>query len=90
MLLANQFVGFFKVKYLKKEVWDQADFLHLDKHRSFLQVDTIGFGKGVQSCPKCPKNKFAKSLQHFKKEVRDEVDSLGILYKANPDPTRTF
>ena len=26
----------FKVQYLKKEVRDQVDFLHLDKHQSFL------------------------------------------------------
>ena len=76
MLLTSQFVRFFKVKYLKKEVRDQVDFLHLDKRKSFLQVDTIGFGKRVHSYPKCPKNKFTKSLQYFKKEVRDEVDFL--------------
>ena len=33
--------------YLKKEVSDESDFLHADKHQCFLQVDTIffvGFG----------------------------------------------
>ena len=29
--------------YLKKEVSDESDFLHADKHQRFLQVDTIFF-----------------------------------------------
>ena len=27
------------LQYLKKEVRDEVDFLHADKHQSFLQVD---------------------------------------------------
>ena len=27
------------LQYLKKEVGDEVDFLHEDKHQSFLQVD---------------------------------------------------
>ena len=27
------------IQYLKKEVRDEVDFLHADKHQSFLQVD---------------------------------------------------
>ena len=32
------------LQYLKSEVGDEVDFLHLDKHQSFLQVDfkTLG------------------------------------------------
>ena len=32
------------LRYLKKEVRDEVDFLHADKHQSFLQVDfnTLG------------------------------------------------
>ena len=32
------------LQYLKKEVKDEVDFLHADKHQSFLQVDfnTLG------------------------------------------------
>ena len=32
------------LQYLKKEVSDEVDFLHADKHQSFLQVDfnTLG------------------------------------------------
>ena len=27
------------LQYLKREVWNEVDFLHADKHQSFLQVD---------------------------------------------------
>ena len=42
MLSVNQVAGFFKLKYLKKEMMDQIDFLLVDKH-SFLQfvVDSV-------------------------------------------------
>ena len=38
----NKFV--MSLQYLKKEVRDEVDFLHADKHQSFLQVDfnTLG------------------------------------------------
>ena len=55
---------------------DEVDFLHADKHESFLQIDTmilIGVVKHSQSSQNC---KFAMSLQYLKKEVRDEVDFL--------------
>ena len=29
------------LQYLKKEVRDEVEFLHADKHQSFLQGDTI-------------------------------------------------
>ena len=31
------------LQYLKKEVRDKVDFLHADKHESFLQIDTMIF-----------------------------------------------
>ena len=31
------------LQYLKKEVSDGVDFLHADKHESFLQIDTMIF-----------------------------------------------
>ena len=34
---------------------DQVDFLHVDKHQSFIQVDTILFRGRDHSCPKHPK-----------------------------------
>ena len=37
-----------------KEVSDKFDFLHADKHETFLQVDGINLGNHGQSCPKYP------------------------------------
>ena len=56
----------------KKEVSHADDFLHPDKHESFLQIDTKIFCWGWSSIPRVPK----MSLQYLKKEVRDEVDFL--------------
>ena len=77
------------LQYLKKEVRDEVDFLHADKHQSFLQVDfntlsikvfykvilslLMGMIKHSQSTQS---NKFAISLQYLKKEVRDGVHFL--------------
>ena len=70
----------------KKEVRDEVDFLHADKHQSFLQVDfnTLGIKvsyKGILSLligmikhsQSTQSNKFVISLQYLKKEVRDGV-----------------
>ena len=38
----NNKLGIF-LSYLKKEVTDEVDFLHADKHESFLQIDTMIF-----------------------------------------------
>ena len=35
------------LQYLKKEVRDEVDFLHADKHQSFLQVDFSTLGSKV-------------------------------------------
>ena len=39
------------LQYLKKEVRDEVDFLHSDKHQSFLQVDfnTLSIKSFLQS-----------------------------------------
>ena len=39
---------------------DEVDFLHADKHQSFLQVDNINFDGHVQSCSKYPKLQVCK------------------------------
>ena len=73
------------LKYLQKQVRDEVDFLHGDKLQSFLQVYfktldnkvsyrlirslLMGMIKHSQSTQI---NKFAISLQYFKKEVRVE------------------
>ena len=75
--------------YLKKEFSDEVDFLHLDKHQSFLQVDfnnliikisykvilplLMGMIKHSQSTQS---NMFAISLQYLKIEVRNGVHFL--------------
>ena len=47
------------------------------KYQTILQFDTINFGGHGQAMPAqiTQSNKFAKTLQYFKKDVRDEVDS---------------
>ena len=41
--------------YLKKEVNDEVNFLHADKHENFLQIDTMIFDEDGQALPKFPK-----------------------------------
>ena len=75
--------------YLKKEVRNEVDFLHADKHQSFLQVDfnTLGIKSSctvilsllmgiIKHSPGSQSNKFAISLQYLKKEVDDGVHFL--------------
>ena len=71
------------LQYLKKEVKDEVDFLHGDKHQSFLKVNfnTLGIKvsyKGILSLlnhsQNTQSNKCAISLQYLKKEVRDGLD----------------
>ena len=40
------------LQYLKKEVRDKVDFLHADKHESFLQIDTMIFNGNGQAFSK--------------------------------------
>ena len=65
-----------------KELSYEVDVLHADKHECLLKVDSIifyGFGQA------CPNNlgKFAMSLWHLKKEVRNEVRDLNPLVGSN-------
>ena len=77
------------LQYLKKEVRDEVDFLHVDKHQSFLQVDfnTLGIKDAykvilslllgmIKHSQSTQSNKFAISLQYLKKEVRKAVHFL--------------
>ena len=60
------------LKYIKKEVRDEVEFLHADKHQSFLQVDfnTLGIKVSykmissllmdtIKHCQSTQSNKFA-------------------------------
>ena len=43
------------LQYLKKEVSDEVDFLHADKHESLIQIDTtilMGMAKHSQNSQK--------------------------------------
>ena len=53
------------LQYLKKEVSDETDFLHTDKHESFLQIDIMIFDGDVQAFPKLPKLKVCNVLTIF-------------------------
>ena len=64
------------LQYLKKEVNDEADYLHTGRHENSLRTDAmilLGMVKHFQSSQN---SKFAMSLQYLKKEVRYEVDFL--------------
>ena len=52
---------------LKKEVSNEANFLHADKHESLLQIDTMILMEMVKHSS--PQNrKFVMSLQYLEKE----------------------
>ena len=75
------------LQYLKKEVKNEVDFLHVDKHQSFLKVyfNTLGIKVFymvniihtlmglVKHSQITESNNFAISLQYLKKEVRNGV-----------------
>ena len=56
------------LQYIQKEVSDEIDLSHVDKHESSLQINTMIFDGHGQTFPK-----FAMSLQYLQKQVRDEV-----------------
>ena len=77
------------LQYLKKEVRDEVNFLHADKHESFLQVDFNTFDIKVsytvipsllmgtiKHSQSTQSKKFVISLQYLKKEVTDGVHFL--------------
>ena len=43
------------LKYFKKELSDEVDFLDVDKYESFLQIDNMIFDGDGQVFPKFPK-----------------------------------
>ena len=72
------------LQYRKKEY--ESDFLHADKHQSFLQVDlnTLGIKVSykvilsllmgmIKHSKSTQSNKFAMSLQYLKKQARNGV-----------------
>ena len=55
---------------------EEDDFLHADKHESFLKIDAMFLMVMVKHSQSSQNTRFAMSLQHLKKEARDEVDFL--------------
>ena len=64
------------LQYLKKELSDEVDFLHVNKHESLLQIDSMVLMGMVKLSQSSQHSKFAMSLQYLKKEVKDEVEFL--------------
>ena len=64
------------LQYLKKELSDEVDFLHADKHESLLQIDSMILMGMVKHSQSSQKSKVAMFLWYLKKEVKDEVDFL--------------
>ena len=58
---------------------DEVDFLHADKHESFLQIDTMIFNADGQvlNIAKYFQNSNLQYLCNISKRVRDEVDFFG-------------
>ena len=50
---------------------DEVDFLPVNKHQSFLQIDTINLGVWL-GMPNAQNNKFLKK-EYLKKEISDKV-----------------
>ena len=63
----------FFLQYLKKEVSNEIDFLHADKHESLLQIDTMTLIGIVKHSQSFQKSKVTMSLQYIKREVRKGV-----------------
>ena len=57
---------------------DKVDFLHADKHESFLQNDIMICDWSSLVFQKFPNSKFVMSLQYLKEEFRDENDFLHV------------
>ena len=53
------------LQYLKKEVSDEVDFLHADKHESLLHIDTMILMGTLKHFQNIQSNKFAISLQYL-------------------------
>ena len=64
------------LQYLKKELSDEVDFLHVNKHESLLQIDSMVLMGMVKLSQSSQHSKLAMSLQYLKKEVKDEVEFL--------------
>ena len=69
VLKITSFLFFFQ--YHKKEVSDEVDFLHVEKHDGFPQINVMTLILMVKHSQSSQNSKFAMSLQYLKKEVTD-------------------
>ena len=58
---------------------DEVDYLSADKHKSFVQADSVTLGVRSQTRTKCQNDKFAISLEYLKENVKDEVDFCQLI-----------
>ena len=77
------------LQYLKKELSFEVDVLHADKYESLLQLDSIIFDGFCQAFPNYP-CKFAISLWHCKKGVKNEIRDLITLTGLNTTLTNYY
>ena len=54
-------------QYFKKELSDEVDFLHTEKHAIFLQINTMTLFGMVTHSQTFKNSKFVLSLQYFRK-----------------------
>ena len=61
------------LQYLKREVNDEVDFLHVGKHENSLQIDTMILIEMVKHFQSSQNSKFAMSVQYLKIEDTDKL-----------------
>ena len=69
------------LQYLKKEVNDEIDFLHVDNNENLLQIDTMILMGMIKLSKSSQNSKFELSLQYLKKEVRNLILRMWINIK---------
>ena len=62
------------LQYLTKDVSDEVAFLHAEKHKGLLKIDTMILMEIARHSRNSQTSKFSMPLQYLKKEVRDELD----------------
>ena len=77
------------LQYLKKELSDEVDFLHADKHESLLQIDTMIL-MGWSSISKVPKIASLQCLYNISKKKLKmklifymQINIIKVSYKGN-------
>ena len=66
------------LQYLKKEVSDKGDFLHVDKNESFLQMDAMILMRMIKHSQSSQNSKIAMFSEYFKKDIKADFNILDI------------